>query len=219
MTRRLSQRGAERKLPLPVRSDPLTIIGPSGERVQALVAASDDERLLVAPLLAVERFLDESRLDDLALEFATRRGRIRLAGTVSLENGDTLCFSDLGVPEIFQERDDVRVRVTGPAVISARTGMRPVDTYYVDLGGAGMRLAGPDTLTLGEQVRFSFSTSKGRARISGTGTVVRIEQAGQRVICFDEIAEGDHRRLMRFIFECERAERRRELERNERNDR
>ena len=39
--------------------------------------------------------------------------------------------------------------------------------------------------------------------------------ANVRAICFDEIAEGDHRRLVRYIFECQRAERRRGLERSD----
>ena len=41
---------------------------------------------------------------------------------------------------------------------------------------------------------------------------MRTDLQGHRALCFDEIGDGDHRRLVRFIFDCQRAERRRGLE-------
>ena len=49
--------------------------------------------------------------------------------------------------------------------------------------------------------------------ISGTGKVVRVDAQGHRAVEFESISDLDRRRLVRFIFECQRAERRRGLDR------
>ena len=51
----------------------------------------------------------------------------------------------------------------------------------------------------------------------GTGKVVRVDGQGRRAVEFDSITELDRRRLIRFIFECQRAERQRGLEPDGRN--
>jgi hypothetical protein len=206
------------ELVLPARAEVITVICPTGERIQALVAERDDESLLVAPRFA-ERFPEDDRLDQLAIEFTSRSGRVRLQGAVTRESGEELRFRDLRAVEVLQQREYVRVPASRPATVSTGSGEGWVSTFCVDVSGGGMRLAGPATLMIGEQVNFRLSTSTGGAQISGTGTVVRIDPEGRPAICFDSIGEGDHRRLMRFVFECERAERRRQLERSERNGR
>src|SRR5271163_3606642 len=208
----------EIELVLPARAEVIAVICPSGERIQALVAERDDESLLVAPRFA-DRFPRDEQLDQVAIEFATRSGRVRLGGTVTRESGEELRFRDLRAVEVLQQREYVRVPASRPATLSTGSGEGWVSTFCVDVGGGGMRLAGPATLMIGDQVGFRLSTSAGGAQISGTGTVVRIDPEGRPAICFDSIGEGDHRRLMRFIFECERTERRRQLERSERNGR
>jgi len=46
--------------------------------------------------------------------------------------------------------------------------------------------------------------------------VVRIDPQGRRAVEFDSISDLDRRRLVRFIFECQRSERRRGLEGDDR---
>lgn len=205
------------KLALPARSDAVTIVRPSGERLQAHVAECDGASLLVALAAHLEQPFQQERLDQLALEFTTRRGRIRIHGAVALEQRELLRFASLNAVEVLQERDFVRVPATRPVLVSAHAGHGPIQTYCVNLSGGGMLLAGPDTLQIGERIQFRLTTAPGRGHIDGRGTVVRTDAQGRRVICFDEIGEGDHRRLVRFVFECERIERRRELERGRGN--
>jgi len=211
------EKGRKSASTLPALADVVTVIRPSGERIQALVAWRDDRSLVVAPWLAGSDFRDDDRLDLLAIEFTSRGGRIRLQGEVTREGDDELRFSELRAVEVLQRREYVRVPASRPANVSDGVGEGWVSTFCVDVGGGGMRLAGPATLAVGTQLAFRLSTAKGGAQISGTGTVVRIDRDGRPAICFDAISEGNHRRLMRFIFECERAERRRELERKDRN--
>ncbi len=202
-------RGEE--LVLPERSDPVAVVRPSGERIQARVAERDDEGLRVALMFRAERPLDDGQLDELVLESTNRRGRIRLQGTVTLEEPELLRFRELHSIERIQEREYVRVQSTRPVLVVTGGSEGTVQTYSVDLSGGGILLAGPSTLTVGEQVEFRLTTAKGSPPITGVGTVVRTDDRGRRAICFDEIGEGDHRRLVRYIFDCQRAERRRGL--------
>ncbi len=197
---------------LPNRSDAVTIVRPSGERVQARVAECDGEQLLVALMFRADRPLDDGRLSELQLEYTNPRGRIRLRGTVTLVDRELLRFRDLQQPETIQQREYVRVQSSRPVLVVTGGSQGTVQTYSVDISGGGMLLAGPSTLKVGEQVQFRLTTAKGTPPISGVGTIVRADSEGRRALCFDEIAEGEHRRLVRFIFECQRAERRRGLE-------
>jgi hypothetical protein len=197
---------------LPERSDAVTIVRPSGERVQARIAERDGEQLLVALMFRVERPFDAGRLDELQLEFTNHRGRVRLQGAVTLEDRELLRFRELHSIEMIQEREYVRVQSTRPVLVLTGSTQGTIQTYSVDLSGGGMLLAGPSTLKVGEQVQFRLTTAKGAPPVMGVGTVVRTDTQGRRALCFDEIGEGDHRRLVRFIFECQRDERRRGLE-------
>jgi hypothetical protein len=200
------------ELPLPERSDPVTLVRPSGERVQARIAERDAGGLLVALMFRAERPLDEGPLDELVLEFTNNRGRIRLRGAVTLEDRELLRFRDLHSIELIQQREYVRVQSTRPMAVTTEGSQGTVQTYSVNLSGGGILLAGPSTLKIGEQVQFRLTTAKANPPITGVGTIVRADTQGHRALCFDEIAEGDHRRLVRFIFDCQRAERRRGLE-------
>jgi PilZ domain len=203
---------APEELQLPNKSDTVTLVAASGERIQARIAERGDDTLLVLIMFRPEQPLSERGLEDLVLEYAGARGRVRVQGTATLEDRDLVRFRGLYSIEVLQEREYVRVRSTRPVLVSDRHSHSPVQTYSVDVSGGGLLLAGPNTLKIGEQVQFRLTTTPGSAPIVGTGTVVRTDIRGHRAICFDSIGEGDHRRLVRFIFECQRAERRRGLE-------
>ncbi len=202
-------------LKLPKRSATVTLVRASGERIQARVAESEKDSLLVGVMFRTERPLSEGSLEDIVLEYASHRGRVRVQGTVVLEDRDLLRFRDLCSVEVLQEREYVRVKATRPVMVATGGSQGTVQSYSVDLSGGGMLLAGPNTLKIGERVQFRLSTTPGGAPIMGTGTVVRTDSRGHRAISFEEIGEGDHRRLVRFIFDCQRAERRRGLEQEE----
>jgi hypothetical protein len=196
---------------LPQRSDTVTLVRPSGERLHARVAEREQGQLLVALVFRVEQSLDDGHLDELVLEFASHRGRVRLRGRVTLEDSELLRFADLHSIEVVQQREFVRVRSARPVAIVAGS-QGAIQTYSVDLSGGGILLAGPSTLKIGEQIEFRLTIAPGATPIVGTASVVRTDSQGHRAVCFDEIGAGDHRRLVRFIFECQRAERRRGLE-------
>jgi PilZ domain len=199
------------KLALPERFDSVTIVRPSGERIQAQVSEREPDGLLVALLFRAETPLDSEPLEELVLEFTNPHGRARVKGAVTLVERELLRFSALHSVEVVQQREYVRVLSTRPVLVLTSSSQGTVQTYTVDLSGGGLLLAGPDALRVGEQVRFRLTLAKGSPPIEGVGTVVRTDVQGRRALCFDEIAAGDHRRLVHFIFDCQRAERRRGL--------
>jgi c-di-GMP-binding flagellar brake protein YcgR len=200
------------KITLPERFDAVAVVRPSGERVQAQVAEREPDGLLVALLFRAETPLEAGLLEGLTLEFTNPHGRVRARGTVTLVERELLRFSALHSIEVIQQREYVRVLSTRPVLVITSSSQGTLQTYTVDLSGGGLLLAGPDTLRVGEQVRIRLTLAKGSPQLEGVGTVVRTDLQGHRALCFDEIAAGDHRRLVRFIFDCQRAERRRGLE-------
>jgi hypothetical protein len=200
------------EIALPERSDAVILVRPSGERVQARVAERQGEDLLVALMFRPERPLGSHDLGGMLLEFTNPRGRVRLSGTITLEDRELVRFSEVNSVEQIQQREYVRVQSTRPVVVITGGSQGTVQTCSVELSGGGRLRAGPSTLRVGEQVQFRLTTAPGGPPVTGLGTVVRTDSQGRRAICFDEIGEGDHRRLVRFIFECQRTERRRGLE-------
>jgi hypothetical protein len=211
---RLLRRGPreEGALKLPPRATPVTLVRASGERIQARVDESTSQSLLVLVMFPPEMPLREGQLSDLVLEHNDRRGRIRLRGTVTLQDTDLLRFRDLHSIEVVQQREYVRIAATRPVLVTTGSSPLAIQSYSVDLSGGGLLLAGPSTLKIGEQIAFRLTTTPGSPPIAGTGTVVRTDIRGRRGIRFDSIGAGDQRRLVRFIFDCQRAERRRGLE-------
>jgi c-di-GMP-binding flagellar brake protein YcgR len=204
-------------LTLPAKSAPVTLVQASGERIHARIAERAEDSLLVLALFKLERSLAGERLQETVIEFTSDRGRVRLRGTVSVEGNELLRFTDLYSTEVLQEREFVRVKSTRPVLVSSGSGRASIQSYSVDLSGGGMLLAGPSTLKIGEVIQFRLTTNPGAPPIVGSGTVVRTDVRGHRGVSFDSIGEGDQRRLVRFLFECQRSERRRGLDREQQN--
>jgi c-di-GMP-binding flagellar brake protein YcgR len=118
---------------------------------------------------------------------------------------------------VTQQREFVRLKANRPVLVYAGRDRRPVHSYAVDLAGGGLLLAGPDVLEIGESVEFQLMLTPGGEPVVGVGTVVRSDVEGRRAISFTDVSDLNRRRVVRFIFERERAERRRMLEADERD--
>jgi hypothetical protein len=204
---------------LPGRSESVTIVNSRGEHIPARIVESDGDCVLVAPVARDAQPVTAGHAEHLTLEFTIPRGRIRLEGDAQMEGRDLVRFEDLHPTEVLQEREYVRVASARPVTIHSTHGAGDLQTYSVDLSGGGILLAGPSTLKIGERVPFELTTEPGRPPISGVGVVVRADTHSRKAIQFDQISEGDRRRLVRFIFECQRAERHRGLQRSDQNGR
>ena len=210
-------RGHEEKskpVALPERSQTVTLTPAGGKGLPARVLERGPDSLLVAIMVPIEP-LSRRQLDGLVLEFVAPQGRVSLSGTVTIENPaepDVLRIDGPRSIEVLQEREYVRIRAARPAVVYGGKDAMPIQSFTVDLSGGGFLLAGPDSLKIGEEVNFRITLTPGVLQISGVGKVVRVDREGRRAVEFGSISELDRRRLIRFIFECQRAERHRGLQ-------
>ena len=200
-------------LVLPGPSDSVVIGVPRGGHMPARVLERGPDTLLLA-ITVPTRPLTPAQLQDLVVEYNSARGRVRLHGAFAVEDPaepDVVRMRQPRSVEVLQERDYVRIRAGRPVIVYRGSDHGRIESFTVDVSGGGLLLAGPDTLAVGEQMTFRLSLAAGEPPVAGTGQVVRVDAVGRRAIAFTEISDLDRRRLVRFIFECQRAERRRGL--------
>jgi c-di-GMP-binding flagellar brake protein YcgR len=142
------------------------------------------------------------------IEFQGPTGRVHLTGaaTVDPSDQDVLRIVEPRSIDVVQERDYVRIKSARPALVFGGPELTKIDTCTVDISGGGFLLAGAGMLQIGDPVHFKLELRADELPVSGTGKVVRIDARGNRGVVFDEIQDLDRRRLIRFIFECQRTE-------------
>jgi len=199
---------------LPAVSESVTVGLRGAGWIPARVLESGPDAVVFA-ITVRTRTLTAEQLESLQVEFVTARGKVRLRGTVASQDPASPEVLTLSAPrsvEVLQEREYVRIKSARPVLVhAAREGMQ-VQSFTVDVSGGGLLLAGPDTLAIGDVLTFQLTITPGVTPVTGTGRVVRVDGMGRRAVEFESISELDRRRLVRFIFECQREERRRGLE-------
>ncbi len=196
-----------------VHDDVMLNLG-GGGRIPARVLERGEDTMLLA-ITVPTRPLSPAQMEDMIIEYTGRRGRVRLHGTCLMEDPNDSDLVRINSPrsvEVLQEREYVRIRSARPVLVYSAREQQQVQSYTVDVSGGGLLLAGPETLQIGEEVKFRLTLTPGVLPVSGTGHVVRTDGQGRLGVVFDEISDLDRRRLVRFIFECQRAERRRGLD-------
>lgn len=210
-----AKKDTSRPAELPERGENVSLVLPAGARIPARVLERSPDALLIA-ITVPTRPLTDAQLRELTLEYNNPRGRMRLRGLFTAEEGeaDLVWLRDPRSIEVVQQRDYVRIQSARPVIVySAKAGQ--VQSFTVDVSGGGFQLAGPDTLRVGEEIRFSLALTPGVTPVTGTARVVRVTPQGRRAVVFESISDLDRRRLVRFIFECQRDERRRGLNREQ----
>ncbi len=196
---------------MPRPQEPATLVMADGERLPGRIAGSEGHDLLVLAMVRLDPALGGEHLQRIVLELSGGKGVVRLGGNVSLEDGELLRFADLHSLDVIQRREYVRVKAARPVQITLEGSSAAIESHSVDLSGGGMLLGGLDHVRVGERIGFRLCTETDGAQIIGTGTVVRSDPGGRRAVAFDSISDGDRRRLIKFLFECQREERRKGL--------
>lgn len=219
MKLRRAKSEASKPVELPGPSQTVTLSTSAGGRIPARVIESGPNTIILAILVPTKPF-SRSDLDGMVVEYPGPRGRVRLRGTTMIEDPrepDLLRIEGPRSVEVLQEREYVRIQSARPVVVYTGGDRQKVQSYTVDLSGGGFLLAGPDTLKIGDEVKFQLTITQGVLPITGKGKVVRVDARGRLAVAFQDISNLDRRRLVRFIFECQRSERRRGLQTEERN--
>jgi PilZ domain len=148
---------------------------------------------------------EDDRVPSADLEYTSVRGVVRLHGEAVFEDRSLIRFEADGPADVSQRRSFVRVTSPQPVTLEAEDVRRLA--YTVDLSGGGMLLVGADELQPGQHIPFSMALGGRPAPVRGIARVVRIRDDGKRALVFEEIADEDRQRLIRFVFECMRTAR------------
>ncbi len=213
-----SKTPAEDPVALPEVSDTVTVAARGAGWIPARVLEAGPDALLVAITVRAPEFSRE-QLETLKVEFSSARGRVRLRGTLTSQDAASPELIKLTSPrsvEVLQEREYVRIKSARPVVVYSVRDRMQIESYTVDVSGGGLLIAGPDTLKVGDRLDFQLTLTPGVTPVTGSGRVVRVDANGRRAIEFESISDLDRRRLVRFLFECQRSELRRGLEGDDR---
>lgn len=200
--------------PLPDAGQGVNLRLPEREPLSARAVRVEVEAGEIVLVLALEArdSLPRGELRTMEIEFTARNGLVLLEGNGRVESHELVHFRLAGAVEVQQRRDFVRVQAVRPMAIARVRGDDTtgewIDTLTVNLSGNGLLAAGPDTLEVGDRVRFRIRVVEHEPFIEGDGTVTRITDKGQRGIRIEQLADEDRRQLVQFIFERERIARR-----------
>jgi hypothetical protein len=211
---------ASKPMQLPERATNVTLRTADGGSIPARVIEQSPHSLLIAITVPTRPFTPQ-QLAGLVLEYHSDRGRMRLHGSFAVDDPtdpDLVRLLEPRSVEVLQERAYVRIRAARPVLVYTGSSGAQISSFTVDISGGGFLLACSDSLPVGDEVRFRLSLEGDGLPVTGTARVVRIDAQGRRAVSFETISDLDRRRLVRFIFECQRSERRRGL-REERNGR
>jgi c-di-GMP-binding flagellar brake protein YcgR len=183
---------------------------PSGEQWPVRVGDREGDELMLVLLTKHDQLGAGEASEPLVLECTSQHGVIRFAGQAVVEESDLVRFRVEDPPEVEQRRQFVRV-VAPRQVVLAVLGEGTIDrAYSLDVSGGGMLLSGPESLKVGDRIRFRLQLDSGTPAIKGRGRVVRCAGEAQRGISFEEIDPVDRDRLIRFIFQRQRESRARD---------
>lgn len=212
-----SKAAESKPVALPGEGENVTLSTSAGGTIPARVLERHPDSLLVA-ITVPTRPLTPAQLGGLVLEYNSSRGRMRLQGTFAMEDPadpDLVRMTSPRSIEVLQERSYVRIESARPVIVYTQGGSgAQIQSFTIDVSGGGFLLACPDTLKVGEEVRFRLTLTPGVIPITGTARVARITARGQAGLAFETISDLDRRRLVRFIFESQRDERRRGVRRD-----
>jgi len=198
---------------LPGRSEAVIVSTANGGRMPARVLSVGPDGLVLAIVVPIKPFSARD-LDGMVLLYTNSHGRIRLSGDFGVPDPSEPDVLQLHTPrtiEVLQERQYVRIRAARPLILRRAEDHLGVRSQTVDFSGGGALVDGPNTLKPGDEVEFRLTLHEGGAPVTGTARVVRVDIEGRRAIAFEQISSFDRRRLVRFIFEYQRDERRRGL--------
>ncbi len=146
-----------------------------------------------------------------AVVFPTPRGVHRVDVTVvAAARGGLFELLALTPAEVAQRREHVRVAAPLHATVEPADGSRPpLHTFTVDLSGAGVLLAGAGPVERGDLVSVTVRVPGGGEPVAAASSrVVRRGATGHVAVAFGGLARADRERIVRYVFERQREERR-----------
>ncbi|MEA2154223.1 MAG: hypothetical protein QOE11_363 [Solirubrobacteraceae bacterium] len=185
-----------------------TVIVPEVGSFPAVVDMDDEHataNLLVRPL----RPLADTVGSEVCIDIATKRGLLHVdAQVVSAPGGEVLELGLTGRSELVQRRQFARVDAFLEVVVTPAGTGEPIPAAVVNVSASGAvisRLAG---MSAGDEVQLSLQLAPYDPPLQITGRVVREFDEQFRAVTFEQINESDRERIVRFVFDRQRLDRR-----------
>jgi hypothetical protein len=179
----------------------------TGEQVPVRAYGRGSDVAMLVLLLDVGDQLGPDQPEPAQLEYASARGLVTVRGQAILQERDLVRFSAVEAPEVLQRRDYVRVLAPQAVTLTDDLVGESISTFTEDLSGGGMLLSAAHGLKPGTEVRFRMTLNENEAPVEGVGRVVRTSDNGKLALVFEQISTLERQRLVRFLFECMRADR------------
>ncbi|MGB2710044.1 MAG: PilZ domain-containing protein [Conexibacter sp.] len=199
--------------PLPELRQDVVLVLPNLARYGARVTRVTPEEVVLVLMLDARDPLHPGDVAPMSIEYPGPRGLVCLEGRGTVATHDLVRFHLEGAVDVVQRRDFVRVQVVRPLALAP---IQPdgsvgewVESLTVNVSGNGLLAAGPETLSVDDEVCFRIDVGGGEPAIEGRGRVVRLADAGGRAIGIEELGREARQRLIRFVFERERIARQR----------
>lgn len=145
----------------------------------------------------------------LMLESAGARGIVRTPGAAELIEANLLRFVLDSAAEVVQRREFVRVVAAKRLVLEDEDGDVLADCLTLDVSGGGLLARLPRSAEVPTHTTLFFSLFLGSTdyddEVNGTAQIVDRREDHQAAIEFEYISPHDQERLIRFVFERQRA--------------
>ncbi|HTN22868.1 MAG TPA: PilZ domain-containing protein [Solirubrobacteraceae bacterium] len=185
-----------------------TVVLPDVGSFPAVVEIEDDHAtalLLVRPLQPLARAVGT----DVSIDIVTKRGLLHVdAEVMSAESGEVLELGLTGRQQLIQRREFVRVDAFLEVVVTPADTGKSIPAAVVNISASGAvisRLAG---LVPGDEAALQLRLAPYEPPLEIIGRVVREFDEQFRAVHFVGIKESDRERIVRFVSDRQRLDRR-----------
>jgi hypothetical protein len=191
------------EIQLPFAGAPVTLVV-DDDRHGAVVEDVETRRLHLKPVALPERMRTTGEADGF-IEFVSASGPCRIFGA-AVVTGRRVRFDAAGPPQLLLRTE--RVRAPIEMVIDIDIGGQLLTGQTRDLRGAGVLIAGPLDVALGDLLRYLLHVPGRPAPIEGWGRIARIAEDGDVALSFEDMAPADRAAVLLAAFEAQRGGRR-----------
>jgi|GEM_PF-2694231 len=145
---------------------------------------------------------------DVQIDMATNRGLLHVdAQVVETSAGDVL---ELGLTrsELIQRRGYARVDAFVEVVVTPASSAAPIPAAIVNISASGAVVSRLASMDVGDEALLELRLAPYDPTITVVAAVVREFDEQFRALHFTEIDERDRERIVRFVFDRQRLERR-----------
>ncbi|HUR84818.1 MAG TPA: PilZ domain-containing protein [Solirubrobacteraceae bacterium] len=146
---------------------------------------------------------------EVGIDITTKRGLLHIdAQLVEVPSGEVLELGLTGEEQLIQRRSFARVDALIEVVVTPAATGEQIPAAIVNISACGAVVSRLSAIEPGEEVRLSLQLAPYEPPLQIVGRVVREHDDEFRAVQFEQIQEADRERIIRFVFDRQRLERR-----------